>query len=390
MAEVATYIQRIKSTKGLRGRKRKSQDQEPDFYKQSPPSMAAMIAKANRAATGAPEPPKLSLPTNEAPSQTGVGDSTEMVRLEPTPIGQMRSPQAGTPSHGEFQNVRAAEGSPNKRQRQDVAAPRRNTTSEESKFNVGVAQQLLQQQREVDSLRDLRSELMGPSLTRSSSLGLGPTLGPSRSGSLGLGSSFSNLSNEDDLWQLGMFAMSDRGDTSMPLGQTNMPPLFSHVPTHDLEPTPLQIQQEQQPLQGPGPVVLDQQRQQHYDAEDQLQQHILRQIDEQQRQLLQQRQEILQRQQLQSQQRQLAASLRGHQESFTMQQALQQQQQQQSLHQHQALALPDNLYPYQEQQGERLQILGDIQQQRAQQQQQQQGGSSQHQMHRFPKHGGGL
>jgi hypothetical protein len=344
MPEVATYIQRIKSTKGLRGRKRKSQDQEPDFYKQSPPSMAAMMAKANNQEPQSPE--QRSRPTNEAPHPGHLYDSSDMVgRLEPTPIGQIQGVNTLPDLHS------------NKRQRRGDEPC--STRYEESKVNVWVVQPLVPQGGE-DNLRSItRSEMMDRCNQ------FAPALS---SNAMSSQINLSNAGGEGDLWQLGMFALTDRGNDGT--GINNMP---------DLEPTPLRVHQDQAASRQEQ-FLLDQQQ----FEEDQLQQQILRQIDEQQRQLLEQRQNILQRQQMRLQQRQMEVRHELH-ESFSMQQQQQQQQQQLSsmqqqlqlpLQQQPPLGLADNLYHFEEEQDERLSMLmGYSQQQRDQQNQ---GGFSKH------------
>lgn len=373
MPEVATYIQRIKSTKGLRGRKRKSQDQEPDFYKQAPPSMAAMIARANSQEPGSPEHSGLSVPTNEAPHTSNMSDPADMLgRLEPTPMGHIQSAQGGIIStHGDrHHDFRLSEGHSNKRQRRgDDQAPC-SPSIEESKVNVWVLQPLIPQGGE-DSLRNIvGADFMDRSTERSSSFA--PDMS---SGNNMMQTNVASSGGEGDLWQLGVVALTDRstdGSMSHHQGQTNMASL------PDLEPTPLRTHHDQASRQEQ--FLLDQQQ---YE-EDQLQQQILRQIDEQQRQLLQQRQNILQRQQMRLQQRQMQLRQELPQ-TFTMQQQqqqqqipMQQQQQQQlPLQQQQPLGLADNLFLFEEdEQDDRLSsLLGYSQQQRDQQNQ---GGFSKH------------
>ena len=328
--------------------------------------MEALLAKAKRGAIKAPEPQPLVLAgaTNQSPLASRVDDSTDVSRLEPTPIGQMRPAPAGVlPSYAEYQETMAGPESPSKRQRRDEPQPQRNSRFEESKFNVGVVHQLLPGGGGGggQSLREARSELLDQQARRSSLVSTG---------------------NDDDLWQLGMFALSDRSDISMP-GLASMPSLA--LPLQDFEPTPLQLHQDQGQPQGQ--FVLERQHQQ-YEAEDQLQQEILRQIEEQQRQLLQQRQEILQRQQMQLQQRQNLMNSVFHEHREPLASSQNQQPPQQSLQQ-QTIGLSDHhLFPFQQQQqqqDERLVIMSDYQQRREQQQQDE--SRAQQHMQRFSKYG---
>lgn len=386
MPEVATYIQRIKSSKGLRGRKRKSQDQEPDFYKQaSSPTLPAVIAaKSNTSVSPqctAPEPPKLSLPTNEAPLPSHVDDATDMVRLEPTPIGQMRPVQSEQiPAYREMQSVTLTAQS-SKRQRREVQPC--NPSVEESKFSnrrdMAAMQQILQQ--EVDAgLRDARSTL--PDLSdRTGSFLANPTSGMGVPQMMNMGAG----RNEDDFWQLGnVFGNSmERGEACNTLGNQQLPSLALTQPLDlELEPAPIQFSRPgQQQLQLQGQQHMQQQHQ--YEAEDQLQEQILRQIEEQQRQLRQQRETILQRQQLQQRQRQMDSMFQDRLEPFGLQQ--QQQQPQQNLllqRQQQQLGMSDPAFPFQQQLDDHPERLGNSQLQ----QQRSANRSPQNEMQRFQKH----
>ncbi|CAB9525523.1 expressed unknown protein [Seminavis robusta] len=112
MPELATYIQRVKSTKGMRGRKRKSQDQEPDFYKQGAITMHEAIARAtaNGTLTGNDSPLMAATNRNSSmvessvnlpPMASQLNDMSDIVRLEPTPLAPgrgQRNLHAGLPA----------------------------------------------------------------------------------------------------------------------------------------------------------------------------------------------------------------------------------------------------------------------------------------------------
>ena len=89
MPDIATYIQRVKSTKGHRGRKRKSQEQEPNFYEERTSNLEEALAKAMGRT---PDEDQSDQPLNQAPllavHQTE-DMSSGLERLEPTPIQEL-------------------------------------------------------------------------------------------------------------------------------------------------------------------------------------------------------------------------------------------------------------------------------------------------------------
>lgn len=258
------------------------------------------------------------------------------------------------------------EDHPIKRQRTNHEQAPCSPNFEESKVNVWVVQPLIHGNNE-DSLRNLaRSELMDRLPERST------TYAPALSSGNNMTQTHSVAAGDDSLWQLGMFALTDRNADASSMAhhhEANNNNMMSSA-LADLEPTPMRGQQDEQEQ-----FLLNQQQQ--YD-EDQMQQQILRQIDEQQRQLLQQRQDILQRQQMRLQQRQMQLRQELGETSFSMQQQPPQLQQQHqfSLQQQQPLGMSDNLYPFEEDdQDDRIAaLMGFCNQQRDQNQ----GG--------FPKH----
>ena len=96
MPEIATYIARVKSAKGHRGRKRKSQEQEPNFYEETKSNLEEALAKATGRTSREDESDQALL--NQAPLlpvhqlrdiSSGLG------RLEPTPIQELVVPGDG-------------------------------------------------------------------------------------------------------------------------------------------------------------------------------------------------------------------------------------------------------------------------------------------------------